>query len=186
MGGPWPRRSPTRWWPACCRRRPPPSGRFTLLLDPGPHVFTLGRKGFSEAALNRTFAPGVHGELKLQLDRLPATLHISANQPGATVSVDGKDVGTAPVEVERLAGSYRVTVQKPGYAVYQTHLTVRPGEAANLTAALEVKKAPIYKKWWFWTAAAVVVAAVGVGTYFGTREPPALDGGGLQWTVKLR
>ena len=166
--------------------KPPPGALFTLLIDPGSHVFTLGRKGFSDVVLNKSFGPGARAELKLQLDRLPATLHISANRDGATVSVDGKDVGTAPVDVERLAGSYQVTVQKPGFAVYQTHVTVRPGEAANLTAALDAKKTPIYKKWWFWTAAAVVVAAVGVGVYYGTRQPPPIDGGGLQWAIKLR
>jgi hypothetical protein len=165
---------------------PPPAKTFTLLIDPGPHVFLLTRKGFSDVALNKTFSPGARDKLQLQLDRLPATLHVAANQPGATVSVDGKDVGAAPVEVQRPAGSYGVTVQKSGFAVYQTHLTVRPGEAANLMATLEPKKAPIYKRWWFWTAAAVVVAGVAVGTYFGTREPPQVDGGGLQWTVKLR
>jgi hypothetical protein len=95
-------------------------------------------------------------------------------------------VGTAPIDVERQAGSYQVTVQKPGFSLYQTHVTVRPGEAANLTAALEPRKTPVYKKWWFWTVAAVVVAGVGVGVYFGTREPPPVDGGGLQWAVKLR
>jgi hypothetical protein len=165
---------------------PPPSGKFTLLVDPGSHVITLTQKGFSDVVMNKHFPPGARSELTLRLDRLPATLHVSANKEGATVSVDGKDVGTAPVDVERLAGSYQVTVQKPGFADYLAKVTVRPGEAANLTANLEPKKTPIYKQWWFWTAAVVVVGAVGVGTYFGTREPPQPDGGGLQWVVKLR
>jgi hypothetical protein len=165
---------------------PPPSGKFTLLVDPGSHVLTLQQKGFSEVAVNKTFAPGAQAQLLLQLDRLPATLHVAANREGAVVSVDGKDVGAVPVEVERPAGSYRVTVDKSGYARYEARVAVRPGEAANLMATLEAKKAPIYKKWWFWSAAAVVVAGVAVGTYFGTRQPPQLDGGGLQWTIKLR
>jgi hypothetical protein len=165
---------------------PPPSGRFTLVLDPGSHVFTLARKGFADVALNKSFTPGARSQLKLQLDRLPATLHVAANRDGAIVSVDGRDVGAAPVDVERPAGSYQVTVDKPGYARYQARVAVRAGEAANLMAALELKKAPIYRRWWFWTAAAVVVAGVAAGTYFGTRQPPALDGGGLQWTIKLR
>src|SRR6185436_1529963 len=75
--------------------KPPPGAVFTLLIDPGSHIFTMSRKGFSDVVVNKSFAPGAKGELKLQLDRLPATLHISANRDGATVSVDGKDVGTA-------------------------------------------------------------------------------------------
>ncbi|HVY49126.1 MAG TPA: PEGA domain-containing protein, partial [Minicystis sp.] len=52
---------------------PPPSADFVVVLDPGVHVITLSRKGFAEAVVNRSFAPGVRSTLDLKLDRLPAT-----------------------------------------------------------------------------------------------------------------
>ena len=63
---------------------------------------------------------------------------------------------------------------------------MRAGEEAKLRANLEEKKTPIYKRWWFWTTAAVVLAGASVGTYFAAREPARLDGGGLGWTIKVR
>jgi tetratricopeptide (TPR) repeat protein len=40
---------------------------------------------------------------------------------------------------------------------------------------------PIYKRWWFWTAigAVVVGTGVGLGAYYGTREPSYVKEGGL-------
>jgi tetratricopeptide (TPR) repeat protein len=40
---------------------------------------------------------------------------------------------------------------------------------------------PIYKQWWLWTAVAVVVVgtSIGVGAYYGTREPDYVKEGGL-------
>jgi hypothetical protein len=165
---------------------PPPARTFALLADPGPHVFLLARKGFTDVVLNKTFAPGAKTTLRLQLDLLPATLHIEASRPGAVVSVDGKDVGPAPAEVQRAPGTYKVAVEKPGFVTYRASVSVRAGEQADLRATLEEKKTPIYKRWWFWTTFGVVLAGVGVGTYFAAREPARLDGGGLGWTIQVR
>jgi PEGA domain len=51
------------------------------------------------------FAPGDATALELDLDRLPATLRISASRAGAVVSVDGIDVGAAPLDLSRPAGT---------------------------------------------------------------------------------
>jgi hypothetical protein len=46
----------------------------------------------------------------------------------------------------------------------------------------------IVKKWWFWTSLGAVVTGVALAGYFGAKaaEEPKLDGGGLQWAVRLR
>jgi hypothetical protein len=170
---------------------PPPVGSFTLVLDPGAHVVTLSRKGFADAIVNRTFLPGSTTDLKLELDRLPATLHITSNQPGAVVTVNGSDVGVAPVDVSRPAGSYRLVVKKDHFVTYESQVEVQAGEEANLEAKLFAESTSLTQRWWFWTAAGVVVAGAAVGTYFATRtsptpERPALDGGGLGWTLKVQ
>jgi hypothetical protein len=163
-------------------------GEWRLTLDPGVHIFTFHRQGFADAAVNKTYVPGASVPLQVQLDRLPATLHLACNRAGAVATVDGTDVGIVPVDVQRPAGSYEVAIAKPGFVTLRTHLTVRPGEAAQFTANLEEKRTPIYKKWWFWSIAAVVVVGASVGGYFAAHanDQPPLDGGGLQWTVKLR
>ncbi len=168
----------------------PPSGTFDVLLNPGVHVFTIERQGFADAVVNRTLAPGGTVDLRLELDRLPATLHIAATEPGAVVSVDDLDVGVAPVDVSRPAGTYHVVVRKPGFKRYDAQVAVQPGQKADLRASLAKDEVSVTRRWWFWTAAGVVVAGVAASTYAltrgeTTRQEP-LDGGGLGWTVRAR
>src|SRR5262249_13807542 len=103
---------------------PAPPGTFVLLLDPGAHVFTISRKGFTDAVVNRTLAPGARSDLNLELSRLPASLRISADREGALVTVGGVDVGPVPVEVLRPAGAYRVSVKRAGFVPYETRVNV--------------------------------------------------------------
>ncbi len=167
---------------------PLPAKRVTLLLDPGAHVLLLSRKGYGNVAINRSYGPGARAKLQLALDRLPATLHIAANTDAAIVEIDGQAVGFAPIDIERPAGSHEVVVRQTGYVPYKTKLQVKAGEAVNLQAALDKASPNVLEQWWFWTSAGVIVTAAVVGTYFATRpEPtrPALNGGGLGWTVPI-
>jgi hypothetical protein len=166
----------------------PPVARFRLVLDPGAHVITISRKGYADAVVNRTFLPGSNSQLPLALDRLPATLRITSSQNQAVVTVNGSDVGMAPVDVSRPAGSYRVVVKKSGFVTYEAQVNARPGEEVDLRATLPEESHPITKQWWFWTAAGVVVVGAATGTYFATRTPtrPPLDCGGLGWCVQAR
>lgn len=165
---------------------PPPAPTFELTLDPGAHVLTLARKGYTDAVVNRTFAPGSRSSLSLSLDRLPATLRITASERGALVRVDEVDVGPAPVDVLRPAGSYRVAVGKPGFVAYQAQVAVKPGEEVKLSARLVPEKTSIAEKWWFWTGVAAAVAGGVAITFAATRpepEPPPFQGGTTGWVV---
>lgn len=166
----------------------PPAGRFTLVLNPGPHVFTLRRKGFANAVVQQSFTPGSAPDLDFVLDRLPATLEITASEPGAVVAIDGVDVGVAPLTVSRPLGAYRVLVQKPDFVAYETEVVLEPGETTRMRAPLSPEEPALYERWWFWTGAAAVIAGAVVVTYAATRpdpERPAVDGGGLGWAVEV-
>jgi hypothetical protein len=160
--------------------------RFDVLLDPGAHVITLTRRGFAAAVVNRTFGPGVREQLRLELDRLPARLDVRANEQGAIVYVDGNDVGVAPVQLSRPAGSYRVTVEKDGFASYEALVEVAPGEESKLRATLVEEGVQVLERWWFWASVAAVVGTSAVVTWAATRpepEPLAYDGGSSGWVV---
>jgi hypothetical protein len=164
----------------------PPAATFRLALDPGTHVFLLTRPGFADAVVRQTVRPGEATSVKLHLDRLPGTLHVAANRERAVVTVDQIDVGVAPVTLSRPAGRYRVRVVRPGYAPYEVDAVLRPGERVELAASLREEKPSITQRWWFWTAAGLVVAGAAIGTYALTRpdpERPAPSGGGLGWVV---
>lgn len=163
-----------------------PKGPFDLVLDPGNHVFVLTRKGFSDAVVNRTFAPGATLDLALELDKLPATIKVSAEIEGAIVRVGRTDVGPAPVDVLRPAGTYPVTVSKEGFVTYETTLTVKAGEEAKIAAALPKKKLAVEEEWWFWVSIAGAVGTAATITYFAVRpepDPVPYDGGNTGWVV---
>jgi hypothetical protein len=165
-----------------------PAKRFDVLLDPGSHVFTLTRTGYSDAVVPRTFAAGQTVDLDLTIARLPARVVIGANPDGAVVSVDGKDVGSVPVELSRHAGTYRVVVEKEGYVPYEQTVSLEPGQKVNITAELPVEQPALYEEWWFWTAMAGAAATVAVTAYVIARpdpERPPPDGGGLGWVVEV-
>ncbi len=169
---------------------PAPGESFRVVLNPGAHVFTFSRAGFADAVVNRTVAPGQTVDLHLELDRLPATFHVTSSEASAIVTVNGVDVGVAPVDVSRPAGAYRVIVKKQGFKTYEQQIEAAPGQQLDLVATLPREERAITSRWWFWTAASVVVVGVAAGTYAltrteTTRQEP-LDGGGLGWTVKAK
>jgi hypothetical protein len=167
--------------------RAAPAAEFELVADPGAHVVTITRAGYSPAVVRVTFAPGEHAALPLELERLPARLHIASDRDRAAVSLDGTDVGLAPLDLSRPPGTYRVVVQKRGFVPYRANVTLAAGQEASLRTPLDPLRVPLWKKWWFWTITGVVVTGVALGAYFGARaaEPPQLDGGGLQWVAHI-
>jgi hypothetical protein len=162
-----------------------PNAAFELVMSPGSHLITIAKAGYGTATVTRVFANGEHTKLPLSLSLLPATIHVSATQPDAVVTINGADVGMAPVDISRHAGSYHVRLLHQGFEPYESDVTVKPGEEANLRAALLAEKIPVYKKWWFWTGAAAVVLGGVLITYELTRDtrPPAYNGGSTGWVV---
>lgn len=163
-----------------------PRGTFRLLLDPGSHVITLQRKGFTDVVVRRSFAAGERAKLELQMEQIPASLHIAANVQRALVKVNGEDVGPVPVSLLRPSGVLEVVVRKPGYVPYAAKVTASPGEELNLNARLVVESQALTSKWWFWVGSAVVLAGGAFATYALTRpdEPaPPYAGGSTGWVA---
>jgi len=167
---------------------PLPAARVELVLDPGSHLVTLQRPGYADAVVRLTVAPGERRALPLALDRLPARLSIVSNRPRTVVTVDDVDVGVAPLDLSRPPGRYRVALRGAGLVPYRTEVTLAPGQELTLRGTLAEARTSIVRRWWFWTAAGVVVTGVALGAYFGARaaETPRVDGGGLGWAVSLR
>jgi tetratricopeptide (TPR) repeat protein len=168
----------------------PSLANFRVVMNPGPHVVTVSRRGYQDVVVNRTFSPGSTANLNLELDRLPATMHVTSNLADAIVHVNDADMGNPPVEVSRSAGRYHVTVARRGYLTYETDVTVRAGERLEIDAALREEKRALTQQWWFWTAAGAVLVGAGVTVYFLTRSDPQptrppVDGGGLGWSLNV-
>jgi hypothetical protein len=163
-------------------------GAAVLVLDPGSHVFSLSRTGFNAVVVTKTLEPGSKPQIVLDMQSLPATLRVAADRPNAVVTVDELDVGVAPVQLTRPAGTYTIEVRKPGFVTYKSSVKVGPGEEPSIRANLPEEHEAITKKWWFWGGAAVIVAGAAVGTYLVARpapERPAPNGGALGWVVTV-
>ena len=93
----------------------PPAPRFQLVLDPGAHVIVIRRKGFADAVVNQSFAPGSQPALESG-DRSPAGHAGDRLQRGARGRRARRHRrGAAPLALSRPAGAYRVVVRKPDF-----------------------------------------------------------------------
>ena len=165
----------------------PGKKELTVVLDPGVHLFRAARPGHQDAVVQKSYRAGEKATLDLRLDVLPATISLKSEPAAAIVRIDKREVGVAPIEFQRPAGRYVLEVVQDRFVTYTTTLDLRPGQRTDLPVKLALYEAPIYKKWWFWTGAAAVVAGGAVLTYALTRPapvPPPFDGGSTGWVVQ--
>ncbi|MBK8754439.1 MAG: protein kinase [Candidatus Competibacteraceae bacterium] len=69
----------------------------------------------------------------------PGLLKIRANLDDAEVWINGRNVGTAPLEVELKPGSYKVRVRQEGYTDWNGQVDLRAGDESTLSAVLPRK-----------------------------------------------
>jgi hypothetical protein len=75
-----------------------------------------------------------------ELKKTPASLTITSTPAGATVSVDGSaKPGETPATLSITAGSHYITVMKPGFELYETDVTAKPGQKMDQTVELKAK-----------------------------------------------
>jgi hypothetical protein len=106
------------------------------------------------------------------------TLEIRSRPSGATVFVDGTELGITPYKRAAFAGKHKLVLRHTGYRSEQVEtdvtdnekkhveVTLNPGQDPIKVVIIEKEKTPIYKKWWFWVAiggAAAVAAGVTAG-----------------------
>jgi hypothetical protein len=164
-------------------------GTFELVIDPGAHIFHAAREGYTDVVLNRSFPPAFRGDLRVELERLPARVHVDSTVSPALVVVNGTVVGDTPVDVTWPAGSYQLEVRKPGFAPYQSTVLLEAGGHTDLTARLLPASRPITSQWWFWAGAVAIVATGALVTYAATRptpDPPPYNGGGAGWVAVVK
>jgi hypothetical protein len=119
-------------------------------------------------------------------ERLRGALTVLADQPGATIHLNGKPVGKTPVRTIRglPVGTYILRVSKPGYTDIVRNIRVPFQKIAQIVVKLQAAGAkdgggkrpavaavkrpyPWYTRWWFWTVVGVAAAGIGVGLGYG-------------------
>jgi hypothetical protein len=90
-----------------------------------------------------------------KVKRMPGTLVVNTEPPGATINVDGEDVGQSPLTVELSSGDYPVVASRPGFEESKTRANVVSGQKIEIAMELDgIYPMHFLDKWGhasFWT-----------------------------------
>ncbi len=113
-------------------------------LSPGPHTVAVSLQGFSSAELRLVLPPGpIPVPLQFTLLPMETSLQIASEPSGAAVSVDGKVVGTTPLETLAVSPGLRsVEIKYKGFHSWTQTVEARAGDKIPLRARLEPESAP--------------------------------------------
>jgi hypothetical protein len=149
-----------------------------VLLGPGHHVVHATREGDEPADKEFEVVSGERVEVALTLTPKPkvpttARLSVATRPPGAELIVDGKLAGREPWAATLDPGGHEIRATLKGYEKSRTELVLAAGQERALTVELVPLSPPPkwYKRWYTWTAVAVVAAgavAAGVGGWYAT------------------
>jgi tetratricopeptide (TPR) repeat protein len=144
-----------------------------LRFDPGNVDVELVAPGYEPWRDQLTLGPGERRELvpRLTQQDLRGTLVVTSSVSGAFVQVDGKALGTVPVELRLAPGEHSIALRHAGYEPATSRIVLRPNEHRSF--ALTLKRTPrFYERGWFWTGVgAVVTTGAVVGIALATEKP---------------
>ena len=91
------------------------------------------------------------------------------SRPPAEITIDGKAIGRAPLDMRLAPGSHELTASASGYVDETVGMQLSLGEKRNVDLDLR-ETPPITSRWWFWTGVAAVVVGGVVTVYALTTE----------------
>ncbi|NJF25969.1 PEGA domain-containing protein [Thermococcus sp. Bubb.Bath] len=107
-------------------------------LAPGDHTIVLTKEGYQNKTLTVTINPGKETNQSVTLTPLNGYLTLTSDPSGATVIIDGKNVGTTPLNKYELApGDHTIVLTKEGYQNKTLTVTINPGKETNQSVTLE-------------------------------------------------
>ncbi|MCC6749653.1 MAG: PEGA domain-containing protein [Deltaproteobacteria bacterium] len=141
-------------------------------LKPGKHTLKLVKPGYTQYLDVFTVTRGKVTTLDLDLLPVAGILEIQAQVSEAKVFVDGKFVGTTPLQTEVTMGKRALRVSKAGYYDFVGERQAIAGEVLRMTVRL--KPLPVgttpyqpapppppkwYERWYVWAGAAGAATA---------------------------
>lgn len=102
-------------------------------LEPGAHVVTVRARRYQAYRTNVAIeGKDVAQTLEVKLTPAWAPVTFRSEPAGATVLVDGEEVGTTPLTAEIGAGTHQVLLRLAGYRPWEHHLNVAANQPQNL------------------------------------------------------
>ena len=151
-----------------------------LRIAAGTHSLEVAADGFAPQKRDVMVSAGVAMALDFHLVLIPKTAKITITSPvpRAAVSIDGKAVGSAPLEVELEGGGHSLEVAAPKYRTHRSELVVTPGQPREVNIDLDkdiVVARPWYRNPYVLGGAAIVVVGATLGIAYSIHQSP-VDG----------
>jgi eukaryotic-like serine/threonine-protein kinase len=110
----------------------------SLPVSGGRHKVRVAIDGYAPAELTMQIVPGTAPPpLRFVLEPITMRLTIAAKPAGATVTVDGRLFGEAPIDAASLPiGMHEIRIEKRGFQPYVYNVEGAPGETVELAAVL--------------------------------------------------
>ncbi len=109
-------------------------------IEPGTYNVEVLKDGYVDWKESVDIAPGKDIELTATLQIMPGSISIKSNPSGATVFIDGREIGITPVSASELTpGMHNVDVRMDGYEDWKESIDIIPNKEVKLTPTLQVK-----------------------------------------------
>jgi serine/threonine-protein kinase len=109
----------------------------------GVHQLTVAKEGFVPARESLILsAASPPSPIIFALQPARASVSVASNPAPAKVILDGKEVGSTPIDDFELdPGVHRIEVRRGGFETWRTDVEARPGESLQIVASLESGRA---------------------------------------------
>ena len=110
-----------------------------IAVDVGRHTLRLRKQGYQDQTIEVTVASGKIEQLSVTLEPLVRTSLVSVavtGGPGASVFVDGIDMGPAPFKGQVVAGRHTIEARSPGFVTARQTSEIAFGRPLDLLLTL--------------------------------------------------
>ncbi len=105
-------------------------------LAPGKHTVLVTGAGYEDFSREIVIEPEKRQKMSFSLVPL-AKLSVKGSPDGATVAIDGKEVGRTPLDAHQLPrGTYELTITRDGYTEHIEKITLSPGDTRAIGYSL--------------------------------------------------
>jgi hypothetical protein len=109
-----------------------------LSLDPGEHTVVIRRPGFAEFSRRFTIESGKSHKVTVALEAIAGVVAVTADVPGASVTIDGQFHGKVPLTGILLKpGSHEVIITLEGHEPDSKTLEVQAGQDYTISGTLK-------------------------------------------------
>ena len=106
-------------------------------LEPGRHTITISKAGYAPETRTVEIASGNKATIVLHLAQLMATLSVTSSPAGASIYVDGRDIGkVTPSQLNVDKGQHLVLLRKLSYLDETTTAQFIPGQVVTFSPTL--------------------------------------------------